>query len=189
MTESGASAGADRSLEQFVGLSSGPVRTWGTVEAGAVRRFVQATMDSDPVYWDEEYARTTKYGVPVAPPLYVLHSSRRPPGTPDPFIFFRGDSDLDGSETGFIEAGASQSHGRRLPPVDVPQKRLLNGGVEAEFFALPEHGDAITSDSTYVDVHEREGRTGPMVFIVTETTYTNQDDRPLARIRTTTIRR
>jgi acyl dehydratase len=179
----------DSDLRKYVGMRSEPATACDPVEPGAVRRFVQAVGDDDPVYWDAAYAATTPYGVPVAPPLYVSHVARRPPGTPDPFDRFAGQPDLDGSDGAFVAAGAPQTHGRRLPEVDVPQVRLLNGGVEAEFFALPAHGDRITSVFEYVDVYEREGRSGPMVFVVTETTAENQDGRLLARVRNTTIRR
>jgi hypothetical protein len=76
-----------------------------------------------------------------------------------------------------------------LPPISVPLVRVLNGGVEAEFLALAEHGDRITQQTRYADIYEREGRTGHMVFTVTETTYTNQRGQVLAKIRNTMIRR
>jgi len=66
---------------------------------------------------------------------------------------------------------------------------VLNGGVEAEFFAFARHGDRITAQSQYSDIYEREGRDGKMIFVITETTYTNQDGHVLAKIRNTGIRR
>jgi len=75
------------------------------------------------------------------------------------------------------------------PSLPIPLKRVLNGGVEAEFFALARHGDRITAQSQYSDIYEREGRDGKMIFVITETTYTNQDGHVLAKIRNTGIRR
>ena len=66
-----------------------------------------------------------------------------------------------------------------LPPIDVPLKRILNGGTEAEFFRLAKLGDVVSAQSRYTDISEREGRSGPMVLLKVETTYTNQDDETL----------
>lgn len=176
-------------LDSYVGLRSDRVVASDRVEAGAVRRFVQAIGDNDPVFWDQGYAATTRYRRPVAPPLYVLHASRRPPGTDDPFDLFNDDGDLDGSDSAFVAAGAAETHGSGLPAVDIPLVRRLNGGVEAEFFALAEHGDQIESVAEYVELKRREGKHGPLVFVTTETNYTNQNRRPLATVRTTSIRR
>jgi hypothetical protein len=141
-------------------------------------------MDADPVYWDESFASQTKYGGVVAPPLYPSFTSRRPPGTPDPLDRFKDDPDWD---------GLTGSGGRRepgsLPPIDLPLNRTLNGGVAAEFFALCKPGDRITGTRRYIDISERTGRSGLMVLIVTETTYTNQDGVLLCKVQNTSIRR
>ena len=65
------------------------------ISADAVRRFVQATSEQDPVYWDEQIA-TRRYGGPVAPPLYPMHAFRRQAGTPDPLDRAAQDRDWDG---------------------------------------------------------------------------------------------
>lgn len=41
------------------------------VEAGAIRRFAIASMETDPVYYDEEYAKTTSYGTIIAPSTFT----------------------------------------------------------------------------------------------------------------------
>jgi len=76
-----------------------------------------------------------------------------------------------------------------LPPLDLPFSRVLNGGVEAEFHQLARVGDTISAQSSYADIQEREGRSGTMVLITIETTYTNQDAAVLARVRSTVILR
>ena len=40
----------------------------------------------------------------------------------------------------------------------------------------------VSAQSRYTDISEREGRSGPMVLLKVETTYTNQDDETLARV-------
>jgi acyl dehydratase len=167
-------------VRALIGRESEPVTAWEAVEPGAVRRFTQAIMDNDPVYWDADAAADSRYGAPSAPPLYPSFAFRRLPGTPDPLDQARDNRDFD---------GIGSAGGGRLPVIPGLPVRTLNGGVEAEFFALARHGDRITAQSRYADIYEREGRTGKMVFIVTETTYTNQDGQVLAKIRNTGIRR
>jgi len=47
----------------------------------------------------------------------------------------------------------------------------------------------ITAQSRYTDITEREGRSGPMVLVKVETTYTNQDDEKLLVSTMTVIMR
>jgi hydroxyacyl-ACP dehydratase HTD2-like protein with hotdog domain len=146
-----------------------------------LRRFAQGVMESDPVHWDENEAHARGYDDVVAPPLYVLHAFRREDGTPDPLDQLREESaDWDGTELG-------APGGLEMP--DIPLKRVLNGGTEAEFFQMASVGDVISAQTRYADIAEREGRSGPMVLVIFETTYTNQDDIMLARVRTTSIMR
>jgi acyl dehydratase len=42
------------------------------IERGAIRRFVQAIDDPNPLWQDEEYARQSKYGGIIAPPMFIL---------------------------------------------------------------------------------------------------------------------
>jgi acyl dehydratase len=41
------------------------------IEAGAIRRFVEALGDSNPLYVDPEYARQTRWGGIIAPPTFL----------------------------------------------------------------------------------------------------------------------
>ena len=159
----------------------GPKSTAPTpISEDMLRRFVQGVMEENPIHWDEEAAKAQGYGGVVAPPLFPLHASRRPSGTPDPFDRLEGDPDWDGTVTEVIGG---------LPGLDLPLNRLLNGGTEGEFFQLPRVGDTISAQSRYVSITEREGKSGPMVLATIENEYTNQDDAVLARVRFTIIRR
>jgi hypothetical protein len=102
------------------------------------------------------------------------------PGEGDPFDVLREDPELDGTY------GAGETG---LPPVDVPLKRILNGGVSAEFFAQPEVGDVVQAQSEYADITEREARSGPMVIVAIRTTYTTQHGRLLCSVTNSFIRR
>lgn len=55
-----------------------------------------------------------------------------------------------------------------------PGRRGLNGGQRNRYFAPIRVGDTITSVVTLVDAYEKEGRLGPMMFLVDEARWTNQ---------------
>ena len=73
-------------------------------------------------------------------------------------------------------------------PFDVPYTRNLDGGSEWEYFGPIRAGDRITAVARIEDVSERSGRLGPMLFTVTNITYTNQFGEVVATQRTTAIR-
>ena len=147
-----------------------------------LRRFVQGVMEGNPVHWDPAAARDSRYGEVVATPLFPMHTPTRPaPGGPDPLDRLREDPDWDGIDRSAAFGG--------LPAIELPLKRILNGGTEAEFFQLAKLGDVITAQSEYTDITEREGRSGPMVLVKVQTTYTNQDgDRLLVSTMTVIMR-
>ena len=55
-------------VEPFVGKCGPMIRQ--EIEKGAIRKFAQATFETDPIYYDEEYAKSTKYGKIIAPPAF-----------------------------------------------------------------------------------------------------------------------
>lgn len=65
----------------------------------------------------------------------------------------------------------------------------LNGGNEYEYYQPVYAGDTITVTARYADVAERTGRTGKMVFVCTDLTFTNQQGAVVARGRNTGILR
>jgi acyl dehydratase len=168
-------------IKALIGLEGEPQTCCEPVERSEVRRFAQAVMDDDPIFWNDAYVKQTRYGGVVAPPLFPLFAHRHPPGSPDPLATAATDPDFDGF-VGLLTTG--------LPPVPLPTlPRLLNGGNEVEFYQLPKLGDRITARAKYLDIYEKTGRSGTMVFIVVETRYTNQQDEVLMISRLTLIRR
>src|ERR1044072_5172491 len=108
----------------MVGVKGPPIPAPEPVERGAIRRFVQAIMDPDPLYSDESYA-ISRFGFVVAPPLFPLHacdpSCRQPLGSADPLEPALTDPDFDG-------AGVSIG----VWNVDVGLARQLNGGNDVD---------------------------------------------------------
>lgn len=164
----------------YIGIQSQPEFACDPVERGAVRRYAQAIMDEDPIFWDPCENNTT-YGGPVAPPLFSTQLFRRPFGTPDPVQDNARDPDFDG-------IGATAAQG--LPEIE-PLKgfALLNGGTEIEFYRYARHGERVKLQSRYADIYEKSTSKGPMVFVVIESEYRTGDGELLIRTRRTQIRR
>jgi len=72
-------------------------------------------------------------------------------------------------------------------PLSAP--RRVRGGDEFEFLAPVHVGDEIRATTKLLDLYERKGDTGRMVFIVTETNYVNQRGETVMVNRATVIRR
>jgi acyl dehydratase len=162
------------------------------VDPERVRRFTQGIMDDDRLYYDEEYAKGTKYGGLVTPPLFMSFTTRRGVGTPDPLFPLTQNQDYDGGGNMGPRNTEEDAASRRqnLPPLPLPLVRLLNGGVSAEFFQWARPGDKFRSKRRYASVEERMGREGSkMVIVTTETIFENQRGEHVATIRNTTIRR
>ena len=164
-------------VKAMIGTHNGPILAWHPVEASEVRRFFQAIMDPSPRYWDAAWAAGSRYDGLVAPPAYPPHHFRRPPTDPDPLDRMQREPDFDGLVRAY----------RGLPPVDLPLKRMLNGGYEYEFFRYAKVGERIYRSSTYLDIYQREGKSGPMVFIIAADKYTTDDEVPLITATTTSI--
>ncbi len=73
-------------------------------------------------------------------------------------------------------------------PADFPFNRPLDGGSEWEYFEPVRPGDRITATTKVVDIFDKTGRLGQMIFVVTETSYTNQFGQVVATQKNTSIR-
>lgn len=129
-------------LRARIGIDGEPVTT--AVEAGHVRRFVEAIGDPNP-RWRSE-----------APPTFLVALA--------PVS---------------IHLAEAEEYG----------KGWLNGGNRFEYLAPVGIGDAITARGHIAEVYEKEGGSGNLLFIIFETTYTNQRGELVARVRGTMIRR
>ena len=79
---------------------------------------------------------------------------------------------------------------QELPDLNIQFGRVrLNGGNEYEYYQPLYAGDTITVTAKYADVNERTGRTGKMVFVITELTFKNQHGEVVAKGRNTGIMR
>jgi len=146
------------------------------VERGAIKKFADAVDDPNPLYWDEEYARNSRYGSLIATPGFFGW----------PIKFARGST--------FPQAAEAKDTSE--PTVDLRALlakagygRTLDGGMEYEFFCPVRAGDTLAASSRIKDIIERKGSTGKLAFVIRETTYTNQNGELVAKARATSIHR
>jgi hypothetical protein len=167
-------------FDRYRGMTGKPLVAGMPLERDTLRRFVQAIMDTDPLYLDQVYAAKTKFGGTVAPPLYPVHAFRPAPGGPDPLDLLHDDPDADGS-------GGNDGMYFGLAPIESPFRRLLNGGNEIEFFRCLEIGERCVANARYADVRLKEGKGGMLLLVVVETTFTTEAGERLLINRQTLI--
>ena len=145
-----------------IGVESEP---WTVeVDKTSVRMFARACNYTDPVFFDEEFAKSKGYRSLPAPPHYL--------GTP---VFNPATSD-------WTFGGP-----RTAPRISHPKlRRVLNGGTDIEYFDTIKAGDVLQASSKIADISERRGSLGPMLITVTETTY-KRDGTVVAIMRGTGI--
>jgi hypothetical protein len=164
-------------VRAIIGAEAPPLEAHHPVEASEARRFHQALMDDAPRYWDP--AAASRYGGPVAPIGFPVHAMRRAEDEADP---------LDAMQQGEYD-GVDRHLRPGLPEVQVPLKRLMNGGYEYELFRYARPGERIRVRSRYADIYQRNGRTGPIVFVVIEDDYETEHGERLLRSTNTIILR
>jgi len=132
------------------------------IEGGAIRRFADAVDDSNPVYRDVEYAKRSGHGELICPPGFF--------GWP-------------------VKAGDAMSGMSNLVALfgRAGFPRLLDGGIEYEFFVPVRAGDTLTSYGKVADIVEREGKSGKMIIMTRETTYVNQNGDIVAKVRSNAL--
>ena len=116
-----------------------------------IKRFAQAIGETNPIHFDEDYAKSTKYGTIIAPPLFCqtfTFEDVPPSRLPN-----------DGSP---IEID-----------VPIPAQRTVGGGSSYEIFQRVKAGDQITAKSTLKDVFTKQGKSGKLYFVVVETEFSS----------------
>ena len=133
------------------------------VEKGAIRRFADAVDDPNPLYRDDEYASNSRYGSIIAPPGFF--------GWPTKSVK--------------EEAPSSGVTGELIPKrlidalVKAGYTRVIDGGIDYEFFKPVRAGDILTASLKVTSVSERKST----AFAVFETTFTNQNGDLVAKVR------
>jgi uncharacterized protein len=170
-------------VRALIGQWSEPRTAPHPIEKAIVRRFYQSVGDVNPLYWDEDVAKNSKYGGLIAPPLFSAFDL--PDGTTDPLEGQGADPDYEGFGR-LVRRGEGEP--ASLPPVPIPLHRGLNGGPEHEFYQMPKVGDIISTKTRYRDIYQKHGGSGTMIITETETVSTNQHGAVLQVSRGRSIR-
>ena len=132
----------------------GSKRTSYPITDTDIRRWAMATHypERPPrVYWDVEYAKTTKYGGVIAPPDF------------NPFAWS-------------LDRPTAMSPGLSGARPDGKPLTGMNGGQTDTYGVPMRPGDVITARSRLIDWEEREGRLGHTLYVRTEIEWRNQRD-------------
>lgn len=80
-----------------------------------------------------------------------------------------------------------------LPPStaapELPLKRRMAGGYRLIVHRTVHPGDTLTGVRVLADIYEKQGRQGPLIFLVNELTVTDADGRPVLNETQTRIAR
>jgi acyl dehydratase len=132
-----------------------------------IKRFAQAIGETNPIYFDEDYAKNTRYGIIHAPPLFCQI-----------FTFEDVAPDLLPNDGSPIEID-----------VPIPAKRTVGGASSYQIFRRVKVGDQITAKSVLTDIFTKRGKSGQLYFVVVETEFSDQENKPVAKEIATYIKR
>jgi len=125
------------------------------VTATDIAKFAHATGETNPIHFDKDAAAAAGYADVVAPTLFSyvvrMHASALVP--PDQL-------ELDGSPTADV------------PPL--PTRRAMAGETSVVLGERVVAGDVISVRKRLSRMYEKQGRSGPLVFVEMEFTFTNQ---------------
>lgn len=137
------------------------------VTARDITRFAQAIDDPNPLYTDPEYAKNSKYGSIIAPPLFCQM-----------FAY----SDIPASEL-------KQDGSPKEIDVPLPTTRVLGGGSSFEVGEPIRAGDMITVVKKIHDIFKKQGKSGLLYFVLMDNLWTNQNGEMVAHEVATYIHR
>jgi acyl dehydratase len=129
-----------------------------TVERGKIKEFARAIGDLSPFYLDDTIGRASEWGDIIAPPTF--------PTT------FRDEH----ADTGAM-----------LKDLGVDISRILHGEQEFEQKKPIRPGETYLCRTRIADIYEKAGRSGPMAFVVRETTVTDGENDIVTVMRGITV--
>ena len=153
------------------------------MEAGHVAQFARAIGDTNPIYSDEAYARTTEVGHVIAPPTFTMASAHFDPDwplRPTPGRPWRGSGR---TPSGTAEQDGSDGDGATTQAVG------LHAEQHFEYHRHLRPGDVLTVTERPGRSWEKTGkRGGRMCFEEVITEYRDQDGAPVITARRVGVR-
>jgi acyl dehydratase len=153
-------------VQEMVGKSSEPFIL--EVDRSSIKKFADAVGDRNPLFWNEEYAKNSRYGALIAPPGFFGWPVQWTNAMPFSSAL-RGD---------LMERLANEGF-----------SKFLDGGMEYDFFYPVRVGDIISSIVRIPEITNKESKGKTMLFSVIETQYTNQNGLVVGVARQTLIAR
>jgi acyl dehydratase len=124
------------------------------IEKVKIKEMAEAMEDPNPLYHDDKFASSTKYGGLIAPPTF-------------PTCFRSPDWNmLD-----------------MLKDLKADISKLLHGEQEYEYFRPLKPGEKFTCKMKIKEIYTKEGKSGPMDMVVTETDCVDEKGELAVRAR------
>ena len=153
-------------LRAWIGRTT-PLHQLEIISAADVRRYVDATGDANPLWLDDDFARSTGYRSRLLPPTLVGWV---------PFSFREGTERADSDPTDL----------RRQIPLPGEYTDVRNAGSETEWLQPVYLGEQLSTQSSIVGIVERQGKAGLGIYISQEEQVFNAQQQIVLRRRHTT---
>jgi acyl dehydratase len=152
-------------LRSWIGRKT-PLRELEIINAADIRRYIDATGDANPLWLDDDYARGAGYRARILPPTLVGWV---------PFSF------KEGTE----RASTDPTDLRRQLPLPPRYTNVRNAGSETEWLQPAYLGEALSTQSSIIDIVARQGRAGLGIYISQEEQVLNFQQQIVLRRRHT----
>jgi acyl dehydratase len=167
-----------RHLDALVGAPTGsgePAVAPDPVNPAMIRHWAYALDDMNPVYLDEDFAKASRYGALVSPPVMLQ-------------TWTMGSPKLEG-----IRERGGVAYELTHNPMDFLDEAgyvgIIATNSEFEIMRYPRVGDEITSETVFETISdEKHTAKGPGFFITWISTYRNQDGEVLGYQRFRVLR-
>ena len=128
-----------------------------TVERGKIKEFARAIGDLNPFYLDDRVGQASEWGDIIAPPTFA---------------------------TTFRDEGATEAFFRDLG-IDIA--RVLHSEQAFELARPIQPGHTYLCRSRILDIYEKTGKSGPMAFVVRETSIVDRTNEIVGTMRHITV--
>ena len=152
-------------VRALIGQETEPERNRFPISEEMAFDVADAIQDPNPLYVDSAYAQRSRYGGILCPPLATWKDIGPPIG------YFGA-----GQESHFQVPLPFNSYG-------------LNGGADWQFLRPVYAGDWITRRFRILEIYQKEGRSGPLIFVVRQETQTNQNGQVVNQAKRVSIHR
>ncbi len=152
-------------VRALIGRETEPERNRFSISDEMAFDVADAIQDPNRLYVDTDHAGRSRFGALLCPPLATWKDIAPPVG------YFGA-----GQESHFQVPLPFNSYG-------------LNGGADWQFLAPPYVGLWITRKFRILDIYEKQGRSGPLVFVVRQEIQTDQNDNVVNQAHRVSIHR